>query len=74
MNNPGKPATQGTQYEEKYNTTCAGHHHTQTNTNNVNKTRYKYEEVNAVYTDDNLNPIVYFNHWIFYCRICRCNS
>lgn len=36
MNNPGKPATQGTQYEEKYNTTCAGHHHTQANTCNAN--------------------------------------
>jgi hypothetical protein len=31
---------QGTQDEtkQKYNTTCGGHHYTQTNTNNVNKT------------------------------------
>ena len=28
----------GTQYEEKHNTICIGHHYMQTNTNNVNKT------------------------------------
>ena len=39
MNNPEKLATQGTQCEEKHNTTSVGHHHTQTNTHNVNKTR-----------------------------------
>ena len=38
MENSEKPATQGTQYEEKHNTTRVGHHHTQTKTNNVNKT------------------------------------
>ena len=38
MDNPENPATQGTQDEEKHNTTCVGHHHTQTNTNYVNKT------------------------------------
>ena len=39
--NPKKLATSGTQYEEKQNkntTPCVGHHYTQTNTNNVNKT------------------------------------
>jgi len=43
MDNPEKLATQGTQDEEKqnktHNTICVGHHYTQTNTNNVNKTR-----------------------------------
>jgi hypothetical protein len=42
MNNPEKPATLGTQDEEKqnkkHNTLCVGYHYTQTNTNNVNKT------------------------------------
>ena len=42
MGNPEKMATYGTQGEEKQNknTTqhCVGHHYTQTNTNNVNKT------------------------------------
>ena len=37
-NNPEKLATQGTQDVEKHNTICVGHHYTQTNTNNVNKT------------------------------------
>ena len=37
--NTEKLATQGTQDEEKQNKhTCVGHHHTQTNTNNLNKT------------------------------------
>ena len=36
-NNPEKLATQGTQ-DEEHNTICVGHHYTQTNTNNVNKT------------------------------------
>ena len=36
--NPEKMATQGTQDEEKHNTICVGHHYTQANTNNVNKT------------------------------------
>jgi hypothetical protein len=35
MDNPEKLATQGSQSEEKRNTTCVGHHHTQTITNNV---------------------------------------
>jgi hypothetical protein len=35
MDNPEKPATQD---EEKHNTIGIGHHYTQTNTNNVNKT------------------------------------
>ena len=41
MDNPEKLATQGAQDEEKQNkhTICVGHHYTQTNTNNVNKTR-----------------------------------
>ena len=30
MNNPYKPAAQGTQDEDKDNTICAAHHHTQT--------------------------------------------
>ena len=39
MDNPEKLATQGTQYGKKnHNTTRVGHHHTQANTNNVNKT------------------------------------
>jgi hypothetical protein len=38
MFNLEKLATQGTQYEEKHNTTCVGHHYAQANTNNVNKT------------------------------------
>ena len=29
-------ATWDTQYEEMHNTTCVGHHYTQTNTKNVN--------------------------------------
>ena len=39
MDNPEKLATSGTQYEEKHNTICVGHHYAQTNTNNENKTR-----------------------------------
>jgi hypothetical protein len=38
MDNPEKLATPGTQYEEKHNTICVGHHYAQTNTNNENKT------------------------------------
>ena len=38
MDNPEKLATQGTQDEEEHSTICVGHHYTQTNTNNVNKT------------------------------------
>jgi hypothetical protein len=42
MDNPEKLATYGSQDEEKQNrnTTqyCVGHHYTQANTNNVNKT------------------------------------
>ena len=39
MDNPDKMATYGTQDEERRNNTiCVGHHYTQTNTNNVNKT------------------------------------
>jgi len=42
MDNPEKLAQYGTQDEEKQNkkqnTICVGHHSTQTNTNNVNKT------------------------------------
>ena len=37
MDNPEKLATQGTQDNEKHNAICAGHHYTQTNTNNVSK-------------------------------------
>ena len=29
MDNPEKLATQSKQYEEKYNTTCVGHHYAQ---------------------------------------------
>ena len=45
MNNPEKLTTFGTQYtkqrqtKQKHNTICVGHHYTQTNTNNINKTR-----------------------------------
>jgi hypothetical protein len=42
MNNPEKLAIPNTQDEnkqnKKHNTTCVGHHYTQTNTDNVNKT------------------------------------
>jgi hypothetical protein len=42
MDNPEKLASLGTQDEDKQdkkqNTICVGHHYTQTNTNNVNKT------------------------------------
>jgi hypothetical protein len=40
MDNPEKLETLGTQDEDKkkHNTICAGHHYTQTSTNNVNKT------------------------------------
>jgi len=38
MANPEKLSTWGTQYEEKHNTICVGHHYAQANTNNVNKT------------------------------------
>ena len=38
MDNPETLATLGTQDEEKDNTIGVGHHSTQTNTNNVNKT------------------------------------
>jgi len=38
MDNPEKLAIHGTQYEEKHNTLCVGHHNAQKNTNNVNKT------------------------------------
>ena len=38
MDNPEKLGTLGIQDEEKHNTLCVGHHYTQTNTNNVNKT------------------------------------
>jgi hypothetical protein len=39
-NNPEKLATKGTEDEEKqkHNTIYVGHHYTETNTNNVNKT------------------------------------
>jgi hypothetical protein len=42
MDNPEKPETWGKQDEaktkQKHNALCVGHHYTQTNTNNVNKT------------------------------------
>ena len=44
MNNLEKLTTLGTQYtkrrqtKQKHNTICVGHHYTQTNTNNINKT------------------------------------
>jgi hypothetical protein len=38
MDNPEKLAIQSTQDEEKHNTICVGHHYTQINTNNINKT------------------------------------
>ena len=36
--NPEKLATRQRQTKQKHNTICVGHHYTQTNTNNVNKT------------------------------------
>ena len=39
MDNPENLTTQGKQYVEKHNTIYVGHHYTQGNTNNVNKTR-----------------------------------
>ena len=38
MDNPEKLATQGTHYEEKYNTICVGHHYAQADTSNVSNT------------------------------------
>jgi hypothetical protein len=38
MDNLEKLATYVTQEEEKHNTIFVGHHYSQTNTNNVNKT------------------------------------
>jgi len=42
MDNPEKLDTEGYsrrgQTKRKHNTICVGHHYTQTNTNNVNKT------------------------------------
>jgi hypothetical protein len=42
INNLDKMTTYGTQKgrktKQKHNTTCAGHHYTQANTNDVNKT------------------------------------
>jgi hypothetical protein len=38
MDNPEKLAIQGKQDIEKQNTICDGHHYTQINTYNVNKT------------------------------------
>jgi hypothetical protein len=41
MDNPEKLATLDTrrrQTQQKHNTVCVGHHYTQANTNNVNKT------------------------------------
>ena len=38
IDNPEKLAPQGTQNEEKHITIGVGHHNTQTNTNNENKT------------------------------------
>jgi hypothetical protein len=42
MDNPEKLATLGTQEEDKqnkiHNAMCDGHHYTQANTNNINKT------------------------------------
>ena len=39
MDNPGKLATRRRKTKQKHYTLCVGHHYTQTNTNNVNKTR-----------------------------------
>ena len=42
MDNPEKLVTYGTQDRkttQEHNTICAGHHYSQANTNNVNKTR-----------------------------------
>jgi hypothetical protein len=38
MDNPEKLATLGAQDDKKKLIICAGHHYTQSNTNNVNKT------------------------------------
>ena len=42
MDNPEKPGnigdTRRRPIKQKHNTICVGHHYTQTNTNNVNKT------------------------------------
>ena len=46
MDNPDKLATQSKKDKTKHNTTFVGHHYTQTDTNNVNKTSYKQLEVN----------------------------
>jgi hypothetical protein len=45
MDNLEKLATHGTQYEEKHNIICVGHHYAQTNTNNVYKTWASYKQL-----------------------------
>jgi hypothetical protein len=39
MINPEKLATRRRQTKQKQNTKCVGHHYSQTNTNNINKTK-----------------------------------
>jgi len=39
MDNPEKMATRRRKTKQKHNTICVGHNYTQTNTNNVNKTK-----------------------------------
>jgi hypothetical protein len=39
MVNPEKLATRRRQTNQKQNTKCVGHHYSQTNTNNINKTK-----------------------------------
>jgi len=65
MDNPEKLTTLGTQDEDKHkkqkqhthNTICDGHHYTQTNTHNVNKTwaLLQTTEVNSYFVLDNIS-------------------
>ena len=48
---PEKLAAWGTQEEEKHNITCVGHHYTQTNTSNVNKT---WDSIEVLYQKSNI--------------------
>ena len=48
-----------TEEEKKHNTICVGHHYTQTNTNNVNKTRALLEKTAG---EDEPNTVIIGEH------------
>ena len=61
MDNPEKLPTYGTEDEEKHNIICVVHQHTQTNTNNVNKTRALLQKTGG---KDKPNIFFIFLFWI----------